>query len=335
MAKLIDEMQLAWSSIQSAQGTSGWSTVAVVPSRPGKFLAGRNFPDKCEALIAGFPSSTLPRNEKLPEGLGFQVTRLEIAPDGLTWLALTRSKDGNLELFSAMVSNVLEAVLALNTDDDSRDLRVFLGRIRAWQEFMRKGAVPLTAENEVGLVGELTFLEEMLKAGVEADLAVNSWVGPTADGVRDFALGFGAVEVKTTISSNGFVAKIGSLEQLDDANCKPIFLGAFRLALTETGQTLPDKVSEISELFDSDPVTKSAFQDRLLGAGYLLSHAHHYHRRFSFKELVILEIDHDFPCMTHGNVKTGVISARYEINLEPFISRDVGIPFALKKLEMI
>jgi Putative PD-(D/E)XK family member, (DUF4420) len=335
MAKLIDEIQLAWSSIQSAQGTSGWSTVAVVPSRPGKFLAGRNFPDKCEALIAGFHSSTLPRNEKLPEGLGFQVTRLEIAQDGLTWLALTRSKDGNLELFSAMVSNVVEAVLALNNADDSRDLRVFLGRIRAWQEFMRKGAVPLTAENEVGLIGELIFLEAMLKAGVAADIAVNSWVGPTADGVRDFALGFGAIEVKTTISSNGFVAKIASLEQLDDANCKPIFLGAFRLALTETGQTLPDKISEICELFDSDPVTKSAFQDRLLAAGYLLSHAHHYHRRFSFKEMVILEIDHDFPCMTHGNVKTGVISARYEINLEPFIIRDVGLPFALKKLEMI
>lgn len=335
MDKLIDEIQLAWNSIQSAQGPSGWSTVAVVPSRPGKFLAGRNFPDRCEALIAGFRSSTLQRNEKLPDGLGFQVTRLDMAQDGLTWLALTRSKDGNLELFSAMVSNVLEAVLSVEVGDDSRDLRVFLGRIRAWQEFMRKGSTPLTAENEVGLVGELTLLGKMIQAGVATDMAVNAWVGPTADGIRDFALGFGAIEVKTTVSSNGFVAKIGSLEQLDDTNCKPIFLGALRFGLTETGQTLLDKVTELRMLVESDPLAQSFFEDRLIAAGYLLIHAHLYHRRFSLMEIVILEIDQDFPCMTHGNVKTGVVSARYEINLEPFIKRDVGLPFALKKLEMI
>lgn len=334
MARLIDEIQLAWNSIQTAQGTSGWNTVAVLPSHPGRFRAGRNFPDQCEALLAGFRTSVISRNEKLPEGLGFHVTRVNSEQDGLVWLALTRSPNGNLELFSAMVSDVLRAILATGTGDHSRELRAFLGRIRAWQEFMRKGAVPLSAENEVGLVGELTVLEKMLDIGMAPETAIKAWSGPL-DGLRDFELGFGAIEVKTTVASAGLVAKIGSLEQLDDTNCKPIFLGAVKYALTESGQTLPEKLSAIRAQLESDPITLSEFEDRVLAAGYMPAHSPQYHRRFSLQDIAILEIGENFPRLMHGNVAPGVISARYEINLEPLLSQDIGLTTALKKLEMI
>lgn len=334
MARLIDEIQLAWNSIQTAQGTSGWNTVAVLPSHPGRFRAGRNFPDQCEALLAGFRTSVISRNEKLPEGLGFHVTRVNSEHDGLVWLALTKSPNGNLELFSAMVSDVLQAILATGTGDHSRELRAFLGRIRAWQEFMRKGAVPVSAEDEVGLVGELTVLEKMLDVDMAPETAIKAWSGPL-DGLRDFELGFGAIEVKTTIASAGLVAKIGSLEQLDDTNCKPIFLGAVKFALTEIGQTLPEKISAIRARLESDPITLSEFDDRVLAAGYLQAHSPQYHRRFSLRDIAILEIGENFPRLMHGNVKPGVISARYEINLEPLLSQDIGLTIALKKLEMI
>lgn len=334
MAKLIDEIQLAWNSIQTAQGTSGWNTVAVLPSHPGRFRAGRNFPDQCEALLAGFRTSVISRNEKLPEGLGFHVTLVNSEKDGLAWLALTRSPNGNLELFTAMVSDVLQALLTTGTEDHSRELRAFLGRIRAWQEFMRKGAVPLSSENEVGLVGELTVLENMLDVGMCPEAAVKAWNGPL-EGLRDFELGFGAIEVKTTIASAGLVAKIGSLEQLDDTNCKPIFLGAVKYALTESGQTLPEKISAIRARLESDPITLVEFDDRVLSAGYIPAHSPQYHRRFSLREIAILEVSENFPRLMHGNVKPGVISARYEINLEPLLSQDIGLTTALKKLEMI
>jgi hypothetical protein len=336
MARLIDEIQLAWKSIQTSQGTSGWNTVAVLPRHPGRFRAGRNFPDQCEALLAGFRTSVISRSEKLPEGLGFHVTRLNSEQDGLVWLALTRSPNGNLELFSAMVSDVLNAILATGkgSGDHSLELRAFLGRIRAWQEFMRKGNLPLSAENEVGLVGELTVLEKMLEVGMVPEAAIRAWSGPF-DGLRDFELGFGAIEVKTTVATAGLVAKIGSLEQLDDTNCKPIFLGAVKYALTESGQTLPEKISAIRIRLESDPIRLSEFNDRVLAAGYLPAHSHQYHRRFSLRDIAILEIGENFPRLMYGNVTPGVISARYEINLEPLLSQDVGLTTALKKLEMI
>jgi hypothetical protein len=233
-----------------------------------------------------------------------------------------------------MVSDVVRAVLATGTVDHSRELRAFLGRIRAWQEFMRKGGVPLSAENEVGLVGELTVLEKMLDVGMAPEAAIKAWSGPL-DGLRDFELGFGAIEVKTTVASAGFVAKIGSLEQLDDTSCKPIFLGAVKYALTESGQTLPEKLSAIRAQLESDPIALSEFEDRVLAAGYMPAHSPQYHRRFSLRDIAILEIGENFPRLMHGNVTPGVISARYEINLESLLSRDIGLTTALKKLEMI
>jgi hypothetical protein len=67
----------------------------------------------------------------------------------------------------------------------------------------------------------------------------------------------------------------------------------------------------------------------------LAAHAHFYHRRFSPREERILLVDNDFPAITHGNVKTGVISARYEINIEQLPNRDIGLSTALKNLGMI
>ena len=66
--------------------------------------AGRSFPDKSEALLAGFASSTVPAAEKLPEGQGFTVARVDPTGDGMTWLALTRNPHGSLELFGAMAT---------------------------------------------------------------------------------------------------------------------------------------------------------------------------------------------------------------------------------------
>jgi hypothetical protein len=49
----------------------------------------------------------------------------------------------------------------------------------------------------------------------------------------------------------------------------------------------------------------------------------------------MLEVGENFPRLMHGNVTPGVISARYEINIEPLLSQDIGLTTALKKLEMI
>ena len=71
---------------------------------------------------------------------------------------------------------------------------------------------------------------------------LDAWQGPL-NGLQDFFIGTGAIEVKATIAPQGFPAKISSLDQLDETQRQPLFLAGVRLAL---GLALRANVNETS-----------------------------------------------------------------------------------------
>jgi Putative PD-(D/E)XK family member, (DUF4420) len=193
-------------------------------------------------------------------------------------------------------------------------LRIFLGRVRAWQDFMKAGSNALELEAEIGLVGELAFLNAMLNAGMESTTAVQAWVGPL-DAPQDFVIGSGAIEVKSTLAAVGFRAKIGSLEQLDDAVRTPLFLATARFVDSPSGKTLPQQAQEIKTSMAHDPSAINLLTDRLLAAGYLEAHSERYARRFTLTELHVVEVNDSFPRLTPGRAPDGVLQANYEIDV--------------------
>lgn len=334
MAQPIDDIELAWSSLRDSADASGWRSISIATVGACSLRAGRSFPDKSEALLAGFVSSTVPAAEKFPEGQGFAVARVDPTGDGMTWLALTRNPYGSLELFGAMVADVVNAMGHESGADEQRLLRVFLGRIRAWQEFMRKGAQALSPEAEIGLIGELTLLRAIIEAGAPQAQAVESWVGPL-DGVQDFELGTGALEVKATLSAAGFPAKIGSLEQLDDSTRQPLFVAAARLRQTDSGLSLPEFVDAVRIAIKGDAEAERLLSERLLAAGYFDAHADRYPRRFAPAGIRVVEVGEGFPRLTSGTAPAGIMKAMYEIDLDKAPGDDVGVEGALKKLGAI
>ncbi|MCG9013401.1 PD-(D/E)XK motif protein, partial [Laribacter hongkongensis] len=231
--------------------------------------------------------------------------------------ALTRQAAGSSELFASMACDVVGAIddAAADGASETRLLRVFLGRVRAWQQFMSRGAGPLSPEAELGLAGELYFMALFLDAGVSPESVLRGWVGPD-DAPQDFLLGDGAIEVKATMSSSGFPVKIGSLEQLDDAVASPLFLAAVRFVRGDGGATLPEMVAEIERRLENEPGGVDFLRDRLMVAGYAEAHAGNYSRRFEPKERRVLSVTEGFPRLTPGVVPAGVTRALYEINLD-------------------
>lgn len=331
MTKRIEEFELAWNALSGGSDSDGWRTITVAPAGACSLTAGRRFPGNEEALLAGFVSVALPSAEKLPEGLGFSVSRVDPYKDGKTWVALTRKEPGSLGIFTQMVADVVGAMDAMSTQSDERILRALISRLRAWQEFMRKGQQPMSPEAEVGLVGELTILGAMMGAGVPASVAVEGWVGPL-DRAQDFEVGTGALEVKSTLAAAGFAAQIGSLEQLDDSVRQPLFLAGARLAQRDTGMPLPAIVQAIEMDIGSDAEALRMFGDRLLAAGFRADQADSYVRRFALESTRILEVVDGFPRLTIGSVPNGVRRASYEIDLDRVAAPEVGLADALRKL---
>jgi len=336
MARPNDEFLLAWASLSADETTPGWQAIALPSAGPVDVLVGRRSPDNAEAILLGFPSARLPPAQKLPEGQGFNVDRAD--PKGIQQLrlALTRRSAGSKELFATMVCDVVGALDegASAGATEKQLLQLFLGRVGAWQEFMRKGSQLLSPEAEIGLVGELVMLRAIIDAGVAPTSAVEGWVGPL-DGSQDFEIGMGALEVKASLSVAGFTAKIGSLEQLDDSARQPLFLVGTRLHQTETGQSLPEQVAEIRDVVSGDPEATRLLTERLIAAGYSDAHANNYIRRFALIETIVFEVMEGFPRITPGNIPLGISKATYEIDLSKVTGPSISTADALKKLGVI
>lgn len=333
-----DELTAAWRALDHADRSSGWRTIPIAVGSPFPLLAGRRFPENQEALLVGFGAKGTPVPHVLPEGRGFDVSRVELgSPSGdRTWIALARHSTGRLDLFTMVVRDVVSTLSQLGNASDPTRLRHFLARIRAWQDFMRSDTDGcLGPDAEIGLLGELDVLASLVALGIPATTVLDAWRGPL-DGVQDFALGSGAIEVKTTASQRVFMALIGSLEQLDDALTRPIYLAAVRVSLDASGDTLPERVERIRAMLAEDPAALAAFGNLLLHAGFIDIMADRYARRFSRVSTQRFFLVSDlFPRITRATVPIEIRSARYEIDLDLVQVEDVPLRHALQQLGVV
>lgn len=333
MARQSEEFVLAWLSLSCESDVSGWQVISLPCSGPVRVQVGRRLPDNGEAVLFSFPTARLSRTEKLPGGKGFLVEKAEAVWTNDLILALTRQEEGNLDLFTSMVCDVVGALDegAAEGVAESDLLRLLVRRVIAWQQFMSRGSSPLGPEAELGLVGELYFMGVLLDSQLSPMEVLSAWVGPD-DAPQDFLLGDGAIEVKATMSSSGFPVRISSLEQLDDAIASPLFLAAVRFASLEEGFTLPEIIAEIRLRLKEELTAVNFFYERLMLVGYSEAHESNYTRRFKPNEKLYFSISKSFPRLTVGAVPIGVTRAFYDINLDHARDFLTELDVVLKKL---
>jgi hypothetical protein len=318
MGRLIDQAGLAaaWRAL-SGHGEPGWRTIPLGAIGPVQVLAGRRFPGNEEAVLFGIPGYRRPANEQLPSGRGFEILRVTLKEkdEEPRWLGVNREAQGSFDLFAMMITDLLEHLASRDADTSPDELGTALvARVRAWQEFMQRGSGVLGPEAEVGLVGELRFLEALLESGLAISEVLDGWKGPL-DGLHDFAFPGGAIEVKSTVASVGCTAEVSCLEQLDDSVVAPLFLGAVRLSVGPGGITLPEQIERLRGAA-SEPSARAHLDEKLLRVGYFDRFAERYTRRFRLSSLKAFRVDADFPRLVHGSVPPAVRRARYDIDLD-------------------
>ena len=328
------DLQTAWQSLAGSAADEGWQVIGLGGHGGTPVHAGRHFPGNLEGLLLVFQGARLPGVQNLPRGHGFEVTpvRLGGALQDRTILALVREPAGSLEMFVTMAADLL-AVLgrseALTIQERSQ---AFLRRVATWQEFMRNpsGEI-LSAEAELGLIGELLTLELLLDAGVPATVAIDSWEGP-ADGLHDFVLGGGAIEVKSSAAGGGFIARIGSLDQLDDAVHAPLFLCCQRFSLDDAGETLFGHIDRLRTRLANSGAMQT-FAVRLLHAGAHERHRDAYTRKLSLTSTNLFAVDDNIPRLTPSVVGPAIRRASYELDIDLVEATTLGLHEVLSKLD--
>jgi hypothetical protein len=335
MAARNDPLRLAdaWQALGGLSGDSGWRSIHLASIGPCRVLAARRMPEDREALLLGFRDARLPLMSELPSGKGFLVEVVrDAALPGVALIALARQQGGRLDLFEAMAQDL---VSVLRSEEGSADAQLVAGRvvqrIRAWQDFMlRDRAGILGDEEEIGLHGELHILIELIDSLGDAAKAVECWEGPLR-GLHDFALPSGAMEVKSTASPVGFRATVSSLGQLDPAIRSPLHVAAVRFADEASGRTLPERVSLVrGRMAEAPDAAVQAFSLRLLRSGYVDAFAESYARRLKMADVRLFAVSGAFPALTVRSVPTGVVSARYVIDLDAVALPSVSLADVLQ-----
>jgi hypothetical protein len=309
------EILATWKAL-AGSSEPGWRSIDYFHAGTCRVKLARQFPSNEEAMLIGYTFVKIPSNLNLPNGQGFRMERAELSEAGGShrWLALIRQPAGGIELFASVVADILGLLSNATELNEFQVHRHLLGRVRGWQEFMRKGRDGLTDEAEQGLFAELYVLNTMLDSGEQLHGSVDAWKGPL-DGLHDFVLPKGAIEIKSSMAPIGFSVKVGSLEQLNEANVANLFLVGIRLSAQPQGHTLVEVIGCCRETLKSDPSVSKVFENALLDVGYLDIHSESYTRRFVVSEVLIFGIEYNFPRLVPHNVPNAIRRAQYEIDL--------------------
>lgn len=332
-----NRLHTAWQALAGNSSEGGWHTIPVEMKGNCRVLAGRYFPGNEEAILVGFNSINVPLDKNLPQGHGFRVNRLErnIIGDGHIWVSLARLSQGSLDMFALMAEDIVNFLSIHANDSEESVFNAFLGRIHAWQNFMnRENSGILSAESEIGLFGELILLQNLLKSEMPIMDVINSWHGPIG-GIKDFLIGTGGIEVKTTVVQGAFPAKISSLEQLDNSLVQPLYLAGIRILLSNSGTTLPEFADQLRSSFSSNTTALNTYDNRLIQVGLFEAHSANYTRRFVHSSTFVFTVNDNFPRLTQGNVGIEIRKVSYDLDLALIKQEDAGIDKVIANLRGI
>lgn len=309
-----DGIARAWRALARQEGAEDWRFVHLTDMGAVSVEAGCHFPLGREALIVSFPGSWPVNPARLPEGKGFDVSCIEGQSvfTGKTAIALVRRPEGSSDIFAIMVVDVLRTLETAASGAGRDVMEAFLERVREWQAFMARTHRPLSSDAQIGLLGELWMLRLLTGTSLGAG-ALDCWQGPLR-AAQDFHIRGGAVEVKSTVRTGSFLARINSIEQLDSDRA-PIFLCALRFEENTDGISLVGLVTELRQRFGLAGVQRG-FEALLMVLGYLDEHAALYGRTLTLKDARALRAEGDMPRLTRAALPVAVRSAAYVLDLD-------------------
>ena len=313
----------AWRALARQEAAEDWRFVHLTDMGAVSIEAGCQFPLGREALIVSFPGSWPVNRARLPEGKGFDVSCIEgqIVFAGKTAIALVRRPEGSPDIFAIMVVDVLRTLETAASCVGRDVMEAFLERVREWQAFMARSHRPLSSDAQIGLLGELWMLRLLMDTSLGAG-ALDCWKGPLR-AAQDFHVWGGAVEVKSTVRTGSFLARINSIEQLDGDRA-PFFLCAFRFEESADGISLVGLVTELRERFGLAGVQRG-FEALLMVMGYLDEHTALYGRTLSLKDTRAVRVEGDMPRLTRAALPAAIRSAAYVLDLDALEVPSIGL----------
>jgi hypothetical protein len=280
----------------NSSGRFDFFWVVLEANAPGLMLKLRDLPDplpsipKLRNLVASF--------RKMETGGAFVLGLKELS---------------QVEVFETLCRDVVSAGESGSDLDDA--LARTIQRTRRWHHLLRGGAVSgLSVEEQRGLVGELSFLRELVNA-LGPETAIEAWTGPTRTS-KDFEFIGTCIEIKTRRAAAKPYVAISSADQLTDVDGCRLFLRVINVAsaVLHEGQSLHDHVSITAAMFRETDRAYEVWEEAISATGYE-SDNHYDGRRWQLGTIKNYEVLEGFPRIS-GPIPQGVNNIGYSVSLD-------------------
>jgi hypothetical protein len=197
----------------------------------------------------------------------------------------------------------------------------------------------LGIERQLGLLGELIFLERLLaKEGVGA---LDAWLGPIGE-PHDFRLKAYEFEVKTTVFPQR-IHTIHGMEQLVASKGCSLYLVSLLLGPpgASDGFSLAEKVAQLSSQFAPISARLTQFATALEAYGFRTADSGHYTRQFAMRRPIgLVRVDNTFPAITRPTIQSAlgplaprIESLQYDVSVEGLEHEDGTVEFEAALLD--
>ncbi len=218
------------------------------------------------------------------------------------------------QLFSHLCKDLVES--SRHIQDKSEAAEIVLVRFARWQRLLKSGHTGLLDESvQLGLLGELLFLQRFALQKYGSIIAIGGWVGPL-DAEQDFRYPDNLFEVKT-VGSEVLKVMISSAEQLDDAD-RPIQLVVMVLDHADRNDDgalcLSGVIENMRKELQHDAQSLSLFNDRLMSVGYY-DREEYGIRFYQLNNIRRFTVCKDFPRIIRSQLPAGIGRVKYELDL--------------------
>lgn len=238
---------------------------------------------------------------------GLRLSR--VADPAGVLLVLSLEEPERRDLFAAICSDCLRAVIRGEDEAEDDLLSMFAARLAAWRAFLRDQTGALSRSEMIGIIGELLLFGQLLDVGADA---LGTWKAPD-DGLHDFENAGDSIEVKTSLGGARQL-HVSSLDQLDDAGLTSLHVAHVRLVEAPDGEALADIADRIETRLSSAR-ERGAFRNALLHRGLAPGTDDDRGLRVRMAGTDFYAVREGFPRLRRGEVSLGIADATYQLEV--------------------
>ena len=310
----VSEITDAWKNIQVSDKNQKFYKLVYINSKT-KIRASIKRDENLKAIEFIFPKSFFSKQKfSFKETKGLKVTiESEAGYENELIICIYLKTENFLDIYLNLIEKIINYIF--DSSDFEKNIQIIFDKLTSWRRcFENDDQFILSFPEQLGLFGELTYIEKLFINKVSAEEILTSWKGPDG-GLHDFLLQNNIYEVKTFLNKNKKI-RISNIEQLNYKIYQNLYLVCVELEESNIGLNVSNLVQKFKAEIFSKKNNANKFEDKLSSYGYFEYQSNKYTRSFLVKNIFEYFVTQDFPTILPENLLAGVEDVSFNLDIK-------------------